>query len=398
MARINPFTPGAGTRPPVLAGREAQLSLVRSIADQVEDGREPNTLIYTGLRGMGKTALLYEARDELRQRGWLAGYYEVRREVEPGSAVASIVAEGAHLAGGRIRKSLSDGIQRVGSAKLSFGPTGVGLEIAAKDASTAIDPYPELVALLKKLGDAAAQSGVGVALLVDELQVFRKRDLSVLIQALSFVREERIVLIGAGLPYLPSEMSKANTYAERFRYEAIDSLRDSEVRLAITGPAELEGVSWESAAVERVVALSFGYPYFVQLFASEAWITAGDATSVTASHVDSAMDAVQRQLDAGLYAARYDRLSDTEREYVHAMVQAMRIEQSDQLVAVPTRSERVGSGDVAAGLGKSINAVAPTRDRVIRKGVIHSPQFGLLEFSVPGFANYVSRRMASDDL
>jgi len=212
------------------------------------------------------------------------------------------------------------------------------------------------------------------------------------------VREERIVLIGAGLPYLPSEMSKANTYAERFRYEAIDSLRDSEVRLAITGPAELEGVTWESAAVERVVALSFGYPYFVQLYASEAWITAGDATSVTAAHVDSAMDAVQRQLDAGLYAARYDRLSDTEREYVHAMVRAMRIEHSDLLVEVPARSERVGSGEVAAGLGKTINAVAPTRDRVIRKGVIHSPQFGLLEFSVPGFANYVGRRMASDDL
>jgi len=347
---------------------------------------------------MGKTALLYEVREELRGRGWLAGYYEVRRDVEPGAAVASIVAEGATLAGRRLRKALKADIHRIGSAKLSFGPTGVVLEIEAKDEISATDPYPELVALLKELGRSAAASGVGVALLIDELQVFRKRDLSVLVQALSFVRQEPIALIGAGLPYLPSEMSKANTYAERFRYEAIDRLRDSEVRQAVTEPAEQEGADWEPDAVERVVELSFGYPYFVQLYASEAWVAAADATVVTVAHVNSAIDAAQRQLDAGLYAARYDRLSETEREYVHAMVRVMRLEESPILIDVSTESERVGSGEIASELGKTINAVAPTRDRVIRKGVIHSPQFGLLEFSVPGFASYVNRRMASEGL
>jgi len=254
------------------------------------------------------------------------------------------------------------------------------------------------VALLQKLGASARDSGVGVTLLVDELQVFRKRDLAVLIQALSSVREEPIVLIGAGLPYLPSEMSRANTYAERFRYEAIDSLLDSEIRLAVTEAAEDQAVTWEADAVEKVVRLSFGYPYFVQLYASEAWVAAGDAPSVTAAHVDSAVNPVQRRLDTGLYAARYERLSDTEREYVHAMVRAIRIDQSQPLSESPQRSERVGSGDVAANLGKTVNAAAPTRDRVIRKGVIHSPQFGLLEFSVPGFARYVSSRMLADGL
>lgn len=396
MSRINPYTPGAGTRPPVLAGRDTQMSLVRSIADQVEAGREATPLVYTGLRGMGKTALLYEVRDELRERGWLAGYYEVRRDVEPGAAVASIVAEGARLASSRLRKALVSGTHHVGNAKLSFGPAGVSLEIGTKDQAPIADPYPELVALLQRLGASARGAGAGLALLVDELQVFRKRDLAVLIQALSSVREEPIVLVGAGLPYLPSEMSKANTYAERFRYEVIDSLHDSEIRLAVTEPAKHEDVAWDPGAVERVVDLSLGYPYFVQLYASEAWRSSGDAPRVTAAHVDLAIDPVQRQLDTGLYAARYDRLSDTEREYVHAMVRAMQLDQAEALFDLRLRSERVGSGDVAAALGKTINAVAPTRDRVIRKGVIHSPRSGLLEFSVPGFERYVSSRMQAD--
>ncbi len=400
MSRTNPYSPGAGTRPPVLAGRAGQLALVRSIADQVEVGREANPLIYTGLRGMGKTALLKEALDELRRRGWLAGYYEVRRDVDPGAAVASIVDDGARLADGGIRKALKDGIHRIGQAKLAIGAAGVSLEIMPADSAgaAASDPYPALLTLLRDLGESARKTDTGVALLVDELQVFRKRDLAVLIQALSAVKELPVVLIGAGLPYLPSEMSKANTYAERFRYESVDSLRESDIRLAVTEPAKKAGVTWEDAAVNRVVELSAGYPYFVQLYASETWEAADDAADITANDIDAALVPVQRQLDTGLYAARYERLSETERAYVHAMVRTMDLERSETPFDLRLQPERVGSGDVAANLGKSINAVAPTRDRVIRKGVIHSPQFGLLEFSVPGFATYVSRRMQSEGL
>jgi len=397
---VNPYSPGAGTRPPVLAGRDAQLALVRSVADQVEAGREANPLVYTGLRGMGKTALLKETIDELRRRKWLAGYYEVRRDVDPGAAVASIVEEGSRLAGRSLRKALTSGVHRLGRTRLTVGPTGVSLEIDPGNsvAGAPVDAYPALVALLRDLGGSARGAGAGVALVVDELQVFRKRDLAVLIQALSATKELPIVLIGAGLPYLPSEMSKANTYAERFRYESVDGLRDSDIRLAVIEPAEQAGVTWDSRAVDRLVELSLGYPYFVQLYASESWKAAGDAATISAENVESAIDPVQHQLDIGLYAARYERLSGTERAYVHAVVHTMDQERPKTLFGAQAPSERVGSGDVAANLGKSINAAAPTRDRVIRKGVIHSPQFGLLEFSVPGFATYVRRRMGSDEL
>ena len=382
---LNPYTPGAGTRPRSLAGRQSQFALIESLAEQVEAGRPGNPLVVTGLRGVGKTSLLFEAAEVLRRRGWLAGYYEVRRDVGPGEAVRAIVAGSAGLTGGGLRRALSTGAHALGGLTLTAGPAGFGFEVVGRDQGRPPgDPYDDVVAFLRSLASAARREGVGVALLVDELQVFRKRDVSVLVQALSALSGEPVVLIGAGLPYLASELSKANTYAERFRYEQIDTLDDVDAREAVVAPAFEQGVVWDDDALDLVLDLAEGYPYFVQLYASETWVAAAGAVRLTVGHVRSAVPAVRRQLDAGLYAARYDRLSEREREYVDTMV----LVADEDSPGAPT----VGSGAVAARLGKTLPQLATTRDRVIRKGIVHAPAHGELAFSVPGFADHVRRR------
>ena len=389
MNLLNPYTPGAGTRPALLAGRDSQTALVRNLADQVQAGRTANPLIYIGLRGMGKTSLLYAARDMFRERGWLAGYFEVRRNVEPGVAVRSIIADSAQLSTGKFHAALANGGHRIGGMKLTLGPAGFGFEVDAdrQGVSPATDPFPALVAFLRRLGADARAHGVGVALLIDELELFRKRDLAVLIQALSALGDEPIVLIGAGLPGLPADMAKANTYAERFRFEGIGPLHDPDAKEAVVSPAFRQGILWDKHAVSRIVTAAHGYPYFLQLYASEAWVAAEGARTITLDHVQASADAAQRQLNVGLYAARYDRLSDREREYVDAMAALM----------LPD-VDRVSSGAIARNLGKSLSVVAPVRDRVIKKGIVHSPAFGMLEFSVPGFASYVVARSSTADL
>jgi hypothetical protein len=391
-ARLNPYTPGAGTPPLTLVGRSEQLALVRNLIDQVEAGRSANPVVYLGLRGVGKTSLLYGVRDELRRRGWLAGYYEVRRNVEPGEAVRSIVESSAGLSTGKLRKALATGAHSIGGLKLAVGPTGASFEIDSKAARHGnTDPYPELVAFLRSLGKAAQQSGVGVALLIDELQIFRKRDIAALIQALSALEGEPIVLIGAGLPYLPEDLSKANTYAERFRYEEIARLGDADARSAVNDPAFSQGVTYDDDALDKILELANGYPYFLQLYASESWIAADGAARITLEHVQTATVPVQRQLDVGLYAARYKRLSEGERAYVDAMVAVF-----DESLPPLDGSFQVGSGDVARALGRDLTQLSTTRDRIIRKGIIHSPRPRTLEFSVPGFADYVRRQSAAN--
>ena len=369
---------------------------------------EANPLIYVGLRGMGKTVLLATAVKELQDRGWLAGYAEARRDVEPGVAVANIIAEGSRLLDGekKLRRVLRGVTRSIGRGRLEVNASGT-VAVEVEVGPTRTDLFGDLVRLFGELGEAAREDGVGVALLIDELQTLKRADQTTLIQAFAKVRSFPIVLIGAGLPYLPEDLSKANTYAERFRYERIDRLPMIDVREAIVAPAMDEGVSWSPDALQRVIDASSGYPYFVQLYASETWEAAAPrvGTEITMAHVEQAEGPVHQQLDVGLYAARYDRMTPSEREYVNTMVGLMeagaeRLEEArvPDLSSFYTANERVRSGDVARALDRQITQVGPVRDRLIHKGIIHSPARDRLEFSVPGFADYVRRRGEAENL
>ena len=58
----NPFAPGAGQRPPELAGRDRELDAFEIVLERVARGRPERSLVLTGLRGVGKTVLLGELR------------------------------------------------------------------------------------------------------------------------------------------------------------------------------------------------------------------------------------------------------------------------------------------------------------------------------------------------
>ena len=369
----------------MLVGRQVQQSVVRSTAQLVEAGRPPQHLVLTGLRGVGKTVLLKDVLRTLRDRGWLAGYYEVRRDVEAGVALSTIVSNGTELlpAAGRLREALRSAAGTIGGAKISSAADGNLSFSLNRQAATQEEPYVAAARLFRALGHAAADANVGVALCIDEIQSFRRKDATTLLQALesNVDADARVLLIGAGLPITPAELSKARTYAERFRYERLDDLSAADARLALVEPAERLHVRWEDPALERVISLAKGYPYFLQLYASETWLVAGTSPqAITLADVKQAEPRVARQLEAGLYATRYDRASQRERDYLQAMA------------ALMSDGERVRSGAVAQRLSTQLSNLSPIRDRLIQKGVIYAPESGLLAFSVPGFRDYVIRR------
>jgi hypothetical protein len=152
----------------------------------------------------------------------------------------------------------------------------------------------------------------------------------------------------------------------------------------------MEGVMWDEDALTEVVELADGYPFFLQLYASEAWTEAsrsGPFGSITKQHVDRAVPAVRRLLEHGMYGGRYEQTTATQRDYLYAMVDLMNLDPDDTV-----QTKRVRSGDIARKLGRPISAVAPTRDALIRAGLIHSPSYGELELSIPGFAQYLDLR------
>lgn len=388
---MNPYSPGAGVVPPVLVGREQQLAILRSIADRVEAGRSPQHVILTGLRGVGKSVLVKECLSELRERGWLGGYFEVRRGAELGVALGTIIEGGSSALprGARWRRTLKNFSQSIGGVTLSGSPDGtVSVSVARRDAPGG-DVYTQARSVLTGLANAARAEGVGVVLAIDEIQTFPIPEATTLLQVLesSEAADSRILLLGAGLPKSSAHLVRARTYAERFRYERLDDVARDDARRAIREPADNLGVTWTPGALSRVVELADGYPYFLQLYASEAWETAsiaGAHNKITLHHVELAVPRVTRQLDDGMYRARWRNASPKARLYLRTMVELM------------DASGVVRSASVAESLGTDLAGLSRVRDNLLGSGVIHSPSLGELSFAVPHFDEFVRRQIEDD--
>ncbi len=365
--------------------------MLDSLVDQLEAGYPAEDFIFTGLRGMGKTVFLKEAQDRFVDRGWLCGYYEVRRGDEPGVALAQIIADTYEQVGkdNWFKKIWSRSPVRLGSVTLAApaGSVSVSMELA-EARRKAVEPYRDLYRLLVQLAARAQAEGSGVVFLVDEMQQFGHHDLQVLLQVSRQLEGFPAAIVGAGLPTLPELTSKAGTYAERFSFEQIDRLSKHEAMAAVTLPAAAFDVTFRADALAEILRRAEGHPYFLQLYASETWRAAGSPSdvpgfSITRVQVDRAVPEVQRRVDAGLYMARYRRASSGEREYLKAMASL--------------GDDGVRSGAVAQVLGKKLSQLSVIRERLITKGIIHSPEVGKLDFSVPGFGDYVRRQAATED-
>ncbi len=392
MTQPNPYTPGAGDRPRALVGREEQLALADGVRHQIEAGYAANCLVFTGLRGVGKTVLLKEIRDRLLARGWFAIYIQLRTKttVEQSFGEVALRTQRELSFGARLTRSLKRLVDRGGGLQVlatggSIGPT-----------QGSSGGYLLLSSVLEQLGEAARTDGAGIALVVDELQTMSLKALGDLVQLVQDLRDRvPLAFFGGGLPYLPARFSKAATSTERFRFEPTGFLAERDAERAVTDPALAEGVRWDGEALREVVEMAEGYPFFLQLDAFEAWEVAtrrGAFTSITLHDVETAMPPVRRQLEFGLYGSRFDKTKPGQRDYLYAMVDLLGRDAGGRVA-----KGRVRSGDVAKALGRSISQVSPTRDVLIHQGLVHAPHHGELEFSVPGFADYLLRRRAAEE-
>lgn len=383
-SQSNPYTPGAGDRPRALVGRDQQLGLAETVRTQLETGFSANCLLFVGLRGVGKTVLLKEIRDRFIAHEWLAVYIQIRPSVNVQRAFADVALRSAEQlkAGTRLRRALKKLAEQGGG--LQVMGQGISVGVAATT-----DSYSDLHNVLRTLCTAAKKDGKGVVLIVDELQSLKGKLLGELFNLVFDLRDAfPFAFIGGGLTYLPSKISRVTTSTERLRYEPTDFLSAGDARVAVSEPAAQLNVAWEPTALDTVVSVAEGYPYFLQLYAYEAWQAArrqGTFREITMEDVAVGIPEVQRQIAIGIYGSRYDKLGPLQREYVLAMESLMKAKSEKT-------HQRVRSSDVAQALGKTLQDCSPVREGLIQNGLIHSPSHGDLEFSVPGFLEYVGRR------
>lgn len=384
--RRNPYAPGAGTKPPALVGRDEQIEAFDILLERLERGYTAQSEIITGLRGVGKTVLLDVFRDTAEARDWATVEWEVEKNAPFASKMAAQVRRALLQLAPKARwtERALRAAAILKSFTLTFSPDGgmtAGLDVDALAGAADSGALSEdLSDLFVAVGDAAAEHGVGVVFLLDEIQFLKPTDLEALIVALHKCarRSLPITLVGAGLPQIPRLAGEAKSYSERlFRFVTIGRLDpETDARDALILPARDLGVELEPAAVDLVVEYTQGYPYFLQEYGRIIWDEAS-ASPVSLDEVASLLPLIEAKLDESFFRVRAERTTELELRYLYVMARL--------------GPEAHRASEVARGVGRTVEQAGPIRSRLIDKGLLYTPGHGLAAFTVPQFDRYMLR-------
>ena len=386
----NPYTPNAGAPPRYLAGRRAEVDEFRILLQRLARGYTEQSVIVTGLRGVGKTVLLREYEKIALDEGWVA----VDAEVSKNTAFASQMANLARRALFRVSPKARWGARArsaaatVKSFSLTVNPDGAmtaGLDVEPEHGQADTGNLNEdLADVFEALGEAARERESGVVFLFDEIQFLSKPELEALIGAVhrTVQRQLPITFAGAGLPQLPGLAGDAKSYAERlFKFPVIGELPPEAATEALVVPARDEGVDYDEDAVASIVAYTEGYPYFLQEFGRAVWNVA-EGPVITAADTETAQALVEAELDESFFRTRVQRSTPEELRYLRAMAEL--------------GPDAQKAAEVAEVLGRTSEQVAPLRARLINKGLLYTPRYGYAKFTVPQFDRFMRRYMGLD--
>jgi len=384
--RKNPYAPGAGTKPPALVGRDAQIESFDVLLERLENGYAEQSMIITGLRGVGKTVLLDVFREKAEERNWATVEWEVEKNAPFGSKISSQVRRALLQIAPKAR--WTDRARRAAailkSFSITFNPDGAmtaGLDVealaGAGDSGTIAE---DLTDLFVALGDAAHEQNTGVIFLLDEIQYLKSTELEALIAALHKCarRSLPITLVGAGLPQIPRLAGEAKSYSERlFQFPRIGELNpEDDARDALILPVQALGFDYDADAVDFVVEYTQGYPYFLQVFGKFLWDEASDSP-ITLFDATQILPLVEAMLDQSFFRVRADRTTELELKYLYAMA---------ELGPDPHRAS-----EVAKRILRTTEQAGPIRSRLIDKGLLYTPGHGFAAFTVPQFDRYMLR-------
>ena len=387
----NPYAPGAGQRPPELAGRDRELRQFEVTLERVAAGRPERSMVLSGLRGVGKTVLLNALRSLAVKRAWGTGKIEAR----PDQSLRLPLAQAVHAAVREVshRHRDPERVDAVAGVVKSFAlrtrledrkgirwqpPTDVP---ATKGRADSGDLELDLIELFTDVAELAGDLGVGLGLFIDEMQDISTEELAALCGAVHEISQQGapLVVVGAGLPHLPVALAASKSYAERlFRYVVVDRLPRDMADRALLVPAGTEEVDYQPDALDELYRLTDGYPYFVQAYGKVTWDVAVESP-IRVTDVEEASPEAEAELAVGFFGARYDRATPAERDYMRVMAE----------LGADTNDASVTTSQVAERLGRKPQSLSPARDGLIKKGLIYSSERGTVAFTVPHFGKFL---------
>jgi AAA ATPase domain len=398
----NPYSPGVGTRPPFLAGRENQIRLFERLLEDYPEKRR--NLRITGLRGVGKTVLLKEYQRIAKREGWVVVRRDwgprLREEADFATAISEYLREAVESLSvkARIKKGVSSALAAIGQVQVQLGgevTVSVGPGGQRPTKSVLED---RLRVALTEVGSVARSQGRGVALLFDEAHSVHDRPgkhqypLGALLSAMVAVQDEDeeplpVMLVLCGLQPLTANIHAARSNAERlFRAGEVGNLpltpeppdTLSAAAQALVRPADT--ITYADDLAERVAGDVSGYPYFLQWFGEALW-DAADLDSldlITHELYERERPAIQRNLDDEFFEPRYR--------------DARKADQRTLRAAAPLGGESFTKVDLDAADARTTGALAVSLNRLIADNLVYRDEHGVYAYTAPLFGDFMRRR------
>ena len=386
--RPNPFSPGTVRPAEFLVGRDGQLSLVDRLINQISSGYPHSPICFLAPGGSGKTTLLRRISSELQTRHWLCGYTQA--STDTATAIQDLLFDARNAfpregIGARIRS-------RVQEISITAGPIGAGLKLGNVDNpnNPNVTVHGRLIDLLTKLAEAARLDGVGVVLLVDEVQVLSYEDIDLMLSAVNSLYKLPVAAIMAGLPNIPHIISSGPRSAFYVEYSNLNAFTWEEAYSALTVPVKSSGGDYESDTAAPLIEYSNGHPLVLQMLGSRAWIQAEQESSsgdrsllIKRRHAEAAIASTRAELVVSVHRPVWARCTNAERMLLSTLAAS----------ADSALSEReLFSSRKLAGIDPQ-----ETLDNLMGNGIVYAPEDDDVRFVVPGFSDFVRRRSPEPD-
>lgn len=383
MFKINPYRPGAGLMPTYLAGREEDIENIENLFEGLCMNIPTQSVIFSGLRGVGKTVLINRLQNIAEDKEIFCKHIEVEERNDFISQIATCSQAFLRKISTveKFKNLIQKPLDAIKSLVISFDPneSTFSLSVQERELYTSTNLAQSLTDVFSALGEAAYKTNTPICFFIDEIQYMKQSELGALITALHRANQlgYPIMVIGAGLPKIYAMLSEEKSYSERlFIYKEISSLEKNQAAKAIIKPAEKLGVSYTEEAIEEILSVTKGYPFFIQQLCKIVFNDT-DNEEIREEDVKNSLNKFFYELDNGFFKVRYERCSEADKRFIFAMVKCGELPCT--------------ISNVAKVMGKQVSSISTSRAQLIAKGIIYSVKYKELDFTVPEFSGFIQR-------
>lgn len=380
----NPYRPGAGMSPAYLAGRDNTINEAQNILQAINYGYSARSVVYYGLRGVGKTVLLNYIENLSDEMDLPSEYMEIAErdrsfQYQMALHIYKLINRLSLLK--NIESHIKKALSILKAFTIKYGCDDISIEVnPANGISDTGNLANDMTELFLALGVIAQKQNKGVVLFIDEIQYIKDDEFEALMEAIHRTNQKNypIVIFSAGLPKIAKIAGDVKSYAERlFDFIEIDSLNNEEAKLALIEPAKRFQINYTDEAINKIIEITQGYPYFLQEYGKWVWECKKEESIIDIKIVNKAYDKFEQSLDKAFFKVRHDRATAREIEFMTAMVACEKLPCSTK--------------EIANIMGESIQAISPLRAQLIHKGFIYAAKRGEVDFTVPQFDKYLKR-------